>query len=127
MTRLLTITIAFALLFQCMAHYFVVALYEWRKDYIATYLCEERDKPESVCCGKCYLKKQIVKIHHSEEEQSGNLAQLVKPELSVFLLPVVPEISSIELRVLGARIPRLRDLSDQSPCLKIFRPPSRLS
>ncbi len=32
-------------------------------NYIRTELCENRDKPEMHCNGKCYLKKQLKKAH----------------------------------------------------------------
>lgn len=42
--------------------------YAVQYDYIATELCENKDKPELDCCGKCYVKK---KITHAEETDSS--------------------------------------------------------
>jgi len=36
------------------------------KDYIASVLCENKDKPEKNCNGKCYLKKQIKKVQQEQ-------------------------------------------------------------
>ena len=33
--------------------------YWMNKQYIATTLCENRDKPKMHCCGKCHLMKQL--------------------------------------------------------------------
>lgn len=33
--------------------------YETNKEYIASVLCENRNKPEVACNGKCYLNKKI--------------------------------------------------------------------
>jgi len=35
--------------------------YNLNKNFIATSLCENRDKPKCCCQGKCYLKKQLQK------------------------------------------------------------------
>jgi hypothetical protein len=35
--------------------------YSLNKNFIATALCENRNKPMSCCQGKCYLKKQLQK------------------------------------------------------------------
>lgn len=40
--------------------------YEWNKAYIAAKLCENKDKPELKCDGKCYLRKQIQKEIQTE-------------------------------------------------------------
>jgi len=37
-------------------------------DYIVTRLCENRDKPELECNGKCYLTKQMAEEAAGEEE-----------------------------------------------------------
>ncbi|WP_172284647.1 hypothetical protein [Chryseobacterium sp. LAM-KRS1] len=36
-------------------------------DYIVKNLCENRDKPQSTCKGKCYVEKELAKT----EKQSG--------------------------------------------------------
>jgi hypothetical protein len=42
--------------------------YWMNRDYIAAVLCENKDKPELDCNGKCHLKKQIKEQSESEEE-----------------------------------------------------------
>lgn len=39
--------------------------YNVNKDYIVNVLCENRNKPELACGGKCYLNKKIEKSSHS--------------------------------------------------------------
>ena len=39
----------------------IVAAYYANKDYIAKNLCENRDKPQMHCEGKCCLKKKLAK------------------------------------------------------------------
>lgn len=56
--------------------------YYVNKDYIAAVLCENKDKPQVQCKGKCFLKKRLKKV----EEQERNHQPSVKGmELLVFL------------------------------------------
>jgi len=48
--------------------YFYVG-YELNKTYIATTLCENRDKPQLDCKGKCFLKKKISQAEKQEQKQ----------------------------------------------------------
>jgi len=50
----------------------VLPLFEYlvNQDYIAEFLCINKDKPELACNGKCYLAKQLKK---ASEEKRNNL------------------------------------------------------
>lgn len=39
-------------------------------DYIAEELCENRDKPYLECNGKCYLKKQLKEVNHTNHDHN---------------------------------------------------------
>ena len=43
--------------------------YEINKKYIAEVLCENKDKPEMHCNGKCHLKKQLKKANDVPENE----------------------------------------------------------
>ncbi|MBE0422396.1 MAG: hypothetical protein IBX66_00490 [Lutibacter sp.] len=45
-------------------------------DYIATVLCENRDKPSLECNGKCYLEKQIKKANHDNHDHKSTVPQI---------------------------------------------------
>lgn len=45
-------------------------------DYIATVLCENRDKPSLECNGKCYLEKQIKKANHDNHDHKSTIPQI---------------------------------------------------
>lgn len=45
-------------------------------DYIATVLCENKDKPYLECNGKCYLEKQLDKINHSDHDHKSTVPQI---------------------------------------------------
>ena len=62
-----------------------IAEYLVNYDYIVTRLCENKDKPEMHCNGKCYLTKQLAKEAAGEEKNPfGNSPQ--KTEIPQFLI-----------------------------------------
>lgn len=69
MKKLLAIALLLSISYQYVAKLGMVAMYELNKDYIARNLCENRDKPQMKCCGKCYLKKQLKK---ADEQDNGS-------------------------------------------------------
>ncbi|WP_229206137.1 hypothetical protein [Dyadobacter fermentans] len=44
--------------------------YELRKDYIISTLCENRNRPQLNCDGKCYLAKRIAEAAKQEQRQA---------------------------------------------------------
>ena len=56
--------------FQCVLKLGIVAWYQANKQYVATTLCENKDKPQMKCCGKCYLRKQLNKTEGSGSRQA---------------------------------------------------------
>jgi len=60
--------------------------YSLFKDYIAKNLCENKDKPNSCCHGKCFLNKQLKMADESNStnDNSGNKKMQVN-ELKEFL------------------------------------------
>ena len=44
--------------------------FEIRRDYIIVNLCENRDRPQLNCNGKCYLAKKIAEAKKQEEKQA---------------------------------------------------------
>ena len=60
---------------------FIYAGFELNKTYIATTLCENRDKPQLHCNGKCYFMKKIKqageKEKSAERQAQKNLFQEV--------------------------------------------------
>lgn len=45
--------------------------FELRRDYIARYLCENRNRPELHCDGQCYLAKRLQAAQEQEQQQKG--------------------------------------------------------
>lgn len=48
------------------------AVFHLNKSYVALNLCENKDKPELKCGGKCHLKKQIKKNRDEENKATKN-------------------------------------------------------
>jgi hypothetical protein len=61
------------------SRFFIFAGFELNKSYIATKLCENRNRPWMHCNGKCYLMKKIKqaedKQNTAERESQKNLVQ----------------------------------------------------
>jgi hypothetical protein len=48
---------------------FVYAGFELNRNYIATHLCENRDKPWLHCNGKCYFMKKVKQAEEKEKNE----------------------------------------------------------
>jgi hypothetical protein len=46
--------------------------YALNYEYISTVLCENKDKPEKKCNGKCHLKKQLNELYDEEKSPVSN-------------------------------------------------------
>lgn len=66
----------------------IIAWFEINQDYIAATLCENKDKPELVCCGKCVLTKELKKADKNENHDKNNAPSKADKSASVtFILP----------------------------------------
>jgi len=70
----------------------VVPLIEYysNKEYIASVLCENRDKPALACNGKCYLEKQI-KRANNQDNHNHSIPEI---DLSKYPISLIDYISS---------------------------------
>ena len=59
MKRIFAILLTFSFLLQCSAYVLIYADFAANRDYIAKNLCENRDKPDMKCNGKCQLCKRL--------------------------------------------------------------------
>ena len=60
-----------------------IAYYQVNKDYIARVLCENRDKPQLHCDGKCYLAKKLKAQQDKQDKETTDRVQN-SPVLSLF-------------------------------------------
>jgi len=96
MYRLTAILLIIGVLFQSMDKLVVIANYEVHKDFIAKNLCENRDKPQMKCCGKCYLKKQLSKTEGNSKQapvksEKSDVVAVLKQKIT---LPEYPHFYS---------------------------------
>lgn len=59
--------------------------FEIRRDYIVANLCENRNRPQLNCNGKCYLAKRIAESRKQEERQAEKqyMANLIYQVMNV--------------------------------------------
>ncbi|SDL58189.1 hypothetical protein SAMN04487898_12113 [Pedobacter sp. ok626] len=67
--RLIAITLLLALISTNLSRFFVYAEFKANQKYIAAALCENRDKPQMHCNGKCYLMKKLKEAEEKEKKQ----------------------------------------------------------
>ncbi|MCF0050458.1 hypothetical protein LXM25_10340 [Dyadobacter sp. LJ53] len=65
----------------------MIAYYQINKEYITRVLCENRDKPQLHCNGKCYLAKKLKAQQEKQNKQTSDRVQNT-PVLQLFALPI---------------------------------------
>ena len=64
-----------------------IAYYQINKAYITRVLCENRDKPQLHCNGKCYLAKKLKAQQEKQDKQTSDRVQNI-PALQLFASPI---------------------------------------
>lgn len=65
----------------------MIAYYQINKAYITRVLCENRDKPQLHCNGKCYLAKKLKEQQEKQDKQTSDRVQNI-PVLQLFSSPI---------------------------------------
>lgn len=104
----------------------VMPLFEYliEKDYIAEFLCINKDKPELACEGKCYLMQQLAE---QNEEKRQNLPPIVMEDYPigfVNLFSIASPGNTVSFR--PSTFPYTNDYSYLFS-YSDFHPPARLS
>jgi len=87
MSKFVAILLMISLGFQSLVKIGMVAWYQVNKDYIAKNLCENRNKPQMKCCGKCYLRKQLKKADNNNTPARHVPGKSERSEIVDFVLP----------------------------------------
>jgi hypothetical protein len=90
LNRVTAMVLLVALLSANFSRLFVYAGFELNKEYIATQLCENKDKPLLHCDGHCYFMK---KVKLAQEKEKSNERQTQK---SLFQEVFVKSSSSVK-------------------------------
>ncbi|WP_131694642.1 hypothetical protein [Dyadobacter tibetensis] len=98
--------------------------YEIRYDYIVVNLCENRDRPQLDCKGKCYLAKRVAQAQKQEQKQAeqGYMSKLLlQPMLihSTQLPRLIPANSRITKVLFNYLSPAIKSVSLRT----VFHPP----
>jgi hypothetical protein len=70
--KLTAVLLIIAIVSSSFSRFFIYAGYQLNKNYIASKLCENRNRPWLHCNGKCYLLK---KLKQAEEKQNASERQ----------------------------------------------------
>jgi hypothetical protein len=70
--RLVAVTLLLAMISANLSTLFVYAEFKVNQKYIAAALCENKDKPQLNCQGKCYLMKKLKEAEDKEKKQDSN-------------------------------------------------------
>ncbi|WP_146153502.1 hypothetical protein [Adhaeribacter arboris] len=81
MKSTLTILLLVVMMLQSFSKVLIVLNYQANKNYIAAFLCVNKQKPQLHCEGHCYLKKELNK---AEEAQKKSTNQNQKFEITLF-------------------------------------------
>jgi len=69
--RLIAVILLLALISSNLSSLFVYAEFKTNQKYIAAVLCENKDKPQLNCQGKCYLMKKLKEAEDKEKKQEN--------------------------------------------------------
>lgn len=108
-----------AMSFQCLIKIGLISYYSLNIEYIISELCENKDKPELNCKGKCYLKKKMAESDKAEKQAAEIFKQI---EFLVFITHS-NLTHNIEYTLVKNSIPELQNLYSHTPNIKIFHPP----
>ncbi|HEX9513564.1 MAG TPA: hypothetical protein VF939_23900 [Puia sp.] len=94
--------------------------YQLNKDYIAANLCENRDKPQMKCEGRCYLCKRLKNEEKKDQENPERRAEN-KFESIPFQLGFA--LTHPASRIIIVNYPRFQEAIYNSFMLSFFHPP----
>lgn len=75
--RFIVISLVFVFLLQLGANISVKVWYELNVEYITELFCENKDKPELQCNGKCHLAKQMKKSSEDTHPAAVEITELI--------------------------------------------------
>ena len=117
--RIIAVCLLFALAGSNFSGFWVIAGFRVNQKYIAQTLCENRDKPQLHCDGKCYLAKKIKQAEEKEKkkdkEEQRNRFQEALPSGAFSITFKKPVFKKI--------YPRVSAQQTVSRSFTIFQPP----
>ena len=68
-SRLVACVLLLSMVSANLSRFFIYAEFQANQQFIASVLCENRDKPQMHCEGKCYLMKKLKDAEEREKKQ----------------------------------------------------------
>ncbi|MVT10843.1 hypothetical protein [Chitinophaga tropicalis] len=118
MRYIFVISVLAGLLFQNFSQSFIMLKYKIDQAYIARVLCENRNKPDMHCNGKCYLRKQLQK-----DEQQQNNGTTGKEKYEVVYADALQTFNLAPLAPYSFIIAYYQDPELHTPLFSFFHPP----
>ncbi len=122
--RIVAIGLLLAMVSTNLSRFFIYADFKINQDYIAAKLCENRDKPELNCKGKCILMKKLKAAEEKEKKQEQEAHK--KTSVDVFLVSE-PLLISFRPHACTKQRPQPVSFELSGYQLDILHPPSILS
>lgn len=122
----ISIVLMLSLACQCAVQLGVVAWYKLNRDFIAKTLCENRNRPDIHCNGKCQLNKQLKKADPQNEHNTGKDAPGKNHRIEWTDLLVSRSIIMPDFTPAGGHIntPAIQHMFGHTPVISIFHPPA---
>jgi hypothetical protein len=117
--KLTAVLLIIAIVSSSFSRFFIYAGYQLNKNYIASKLCENRNRPWLHCNGKCYLLK---KLKQAEEKQNASEREAQKNLIQESLCNDIPEVKFYTQLLQVIAIPNNR-IELPKGHNAIFRPP----
>jgi hypothetical protein len=106
----------------------VVVSFKINQDYISTYLCVNRDKPQMQCNGKCVLMQRMQQEVNNLNEQNRQKTQHIIEHEVLMFCQNVPELQIHRTTSSFAKALKInvyaRSLKPQSSTAAVFHPPA---
>lgn len=119
LNRFISLILILTLSFQCFVKLGLLTYYSVNIEYIINELCENKDKPELKCKGKCFLKKKMAQADETEKKTNEIFKQIEFPAF----IPNSTLTFSFEYKDLTSHFATLKDLYSHNIHAKIFHPP----
>lgn len=119
LNRYISLILILSLSFQCVVKLGLLTYYSVNIEYIIKELCENKDKPELKCEGKCFLKKKMAQADETEKKANEIFKQIEFPAF----IPNTTLSFNVEYKDLKVHFATLKDLYSHNIHEKIFHPP----
>ncbi len=127
MRTLVSIILMLSLVYQCTVQLGILAWYNVNMDYIARNLCENRDKPQTNCNGRCQLSKQLNKTSEGQDHSSGKQLPSKNNQVEITDLLVSGEMTLVLHQITTTHPifnPVVPHMFGYAPVTSVFHPPA---